>query len=126
MSEEKHTPGPWEWESEAADDSWGNRGPTLVSIPLRRTWDEYWGPSRKGPPGNKLSDWPPSGCVVSGWGDDAWGLQVSPADMTLIAAAPDMLAALVGLVEAARHQPIHMDVMNAARAAIAKAEGHSP
>lgn len=66
-------------------------------------------------------------CVMHG--DDSIADTLTEPDARLIAAAPDLLAALKAMVEADdAHWPIAAaeSVRNAARAAIAKAEGREP
>lgn len=89
-----HTSGPWEWWT---SNSW-NR--------LRH--------SDRGVSTNVLM---PFVCK-----DGQATIDVSQADMALIAAAPDLLAALKGVVAVADRKTNEFD---AARAAIAKAEGRS-
>lgn len=55
-------------------------------------------------------------------GEYAW-LDVSEADASLIAAAPELLEALTALVNAVFNMEGEADAMNDARAAIAKAHG---
>lgn len=87
-----HTPGPWEWWT---SNSW------------RRLRYSHRGVSE-----NVLL---PFVCR-----DGQPDIDVKPSDMALIAAAPDMLAALKAVVAIADRRT---DEFDAARAAIAKAEG---
>lgn len=111
------TPGPWEWKRVQKPD-WDNNGPDLRSAPLGKISDEYWGSNGSGPPGHKYGDAPPSGIVVSAWGHDAWGINVEDDDARLIAAAPELLAALQNYVA-----QYGMNATQMARDAIAKATG---
>lgn len=94
----EHTPGPWEWWT---SNSWRR---------LRH--------SDRGVSTNVLYP----DVHYDGQAD----IVVSEADMHLIAAAPDLLTALIGLVEPEqfdRHPNDYMPVWHKARAAIAKAIG---
>lgn len=68
----------------------------------------------KSPHGNRYA------CVQYGADDRYTSLELEPADARLTAAAPDLLAALIGVVRVADRAT---DEFDAARAAIAKAQG---
>jgi hypothetical protein len=59
------TPGPWEWTPK--EDVWNQCGPTLIRA------------GHDGEGGRELTQ------VLSGWGHDAWGMEVSEADAAHIA-----------------------------------------
>lgn len=111
-------PGPWEWKR-IQNPNWDNHGPDLRSVPLGKISDEYWGPNGDGV-GKDRSKIPPFGTIVSAWGHDAWGINVEEDDARLIAAAPDLLAALQGVLRVSDRKT---DEFDAARAAVAKATG---
>lgn len=91
MAKGSFTPGPWEWEPEPTDDDkWGDSGPNLRSVPLGKIWDAYWENKNAA-----LHGAPPSGRILSGWGFDAWGINVEEADARLIAAAWELFEAAV-------------------------------
>ncbi len=122
-----HTPGPWEWAPERHQ--WDQCGPVLRSKDAGKIWDEYWGPDGNGT-GRRREDMPPLPDILSAWGHDAWGINVSKADMRLIAAAPDLLEALSGLVavivnpgDGVEFEDGEVPALDKARAAIAKATG---
>ncbi len=119
-----HTPGPWEWQPSTSDD-WDNHGPMLISAPLNKPWREFWGLDGM-ERGKNHRNAPPSPTITSG---SPW---LSDADARLIAAAPDMLAALKALdkIGPKTTPPAHAtiaarnwEIFQRARAAIAKAEG---
>jgi hypothetical protein len=93
-SESKHTPGPWRWKTEGIDELESLAGPS-----------------------NSVCDF-----GVNIPHDSMPGNSPSNADKALIAAAPDLLAALKGVVRVADRATVEFD---AARTAIAKAEGRS-
>ena len=95
MSEAKHTPGPWEWDQ---------------TRPYSSTLDAYGGLIGK----DSQEVLEAGDCCISG----------KHADMHLIAAAPDLLAACEALVKRSRacFEACSYDVLEQAEAAIAKAK----
>ena len=53
----------------------------------------------------------------------AWIEEVQPADLALLLAAPELLAALTALLEQLSADPVYLPLRTAARAAISKARG---
>lgn len=106
-----HTPGPWVVKFQPMKWKYGS----LIS--------EQW--VIKGP-NNKHS--PVALVKVAGYGPGP-SKAVRKANATLIAAAPDMLEALEGMVEMATHHMMEpeerRDILSNARAAIAKAKGQA-
>jgi hypothetical protein len=101
MSDAKHTPGPWQLTG------WYIRPKCYEGIPTPDSW--------------------PAICSVRPWGKDRWPYlheEETRANIQLIAAAPDLLAALKEIIE---HPAAFSDGANRlwsqATAAIAKAEG---
>lgn len=111
----KHTPGPWN-----VDCNQFGTMPTCQYIVRSSAADDN-GVSNKG------------GVMIVGVGDCGWsdcdGPSLTSANAHLIAAAPDTYAACVGLLDAIHDsmthesQRFHAAQIDAARAAIAKAEG---
>ena len=102
------TPGPWEWKPEKTDESWGNRGPNLVSVQKAAAARAYWGPQGDAYGRKDTSDFPPSAFIITSWGHDADGIIVEPNDATFIAAASPatvlrLTADLRALREAVKH-----------------------
>lgn len=93
----KHTPGPWHWESDPVKGDPTGRVRYQVTT-IGKTIAQLYYSSYSGGPTN------------------------AEADARLIAAAPDLLAALIGVVRVADRST---DEFDAARAAIAKAEGRA-
>lgn len=103
MADAKHTPGPW-----------GCRDGKIVAVDVKPDWadiDEDFADERV--------------TVVDLFG--AMGGDDTSADARLIAAAPELLAALAGMIEMATHHAMDdgekRAILKAARAAIAKAKG---
>lgn len=95
MTEAKHTPGPWWVECGGEDDGHANQWPTIVSA------------SR----------------VVVGTEGLYGDIDQDKIDACLIAAAPELLVALIALVDDRSQERIPNRLWVAARAAIAKATG---
>jgi len=70
---EAATPGPWYWDQEG---EWGDRGPRLSSSGKQERYESPLG-------SGQWHEYDPS--VVSGFGYDAWGLNVDDADAAHIA-----------------------------------------
>ncbi len=101
----KHTPGPWEW-----DDNF----PKNLSDMDADAWHQFF---------KNNVPW-----LVNGNNRVLYGeIQCkNKHDITLIAAAPDLLSALVEAVELIETiSPMEGDTLRRARAAIAKAVGHN-
>jgi hypothetical protein len=102
-----HTPGPWEWWVVGIDEE-------MMLLPKR---------------GQKLHE---DAVLTLGWvscGDGSSGKEPSLEDKNLIAAAPELLAALESLMEfwdCGSPVSVGALVINDARAAIAKAKGETP
>jgi hypothetical protein len=105
-----HTPGPWEWWVVGIDEE-------MMLLPKR---------------GQKLHE---DAVLTLGWvscGDGSSGKEPSLEDKNLIAAAPELLAALEGMVEpyegvaSVAFASYTREKLEAARAAIAKAKGETP
>ena len=98
MSEHKHTPGPWYWDSDPVKgDQFGRIRYQVVAS--GKTIAKTYYSSYEG------------------------GLTNAESDTRLMAAAPEMLAALEGVLRVADRQT---DEFDAARDAIAKAKGETP
>ena len=97
MSQAKHTPGPWEWDGRVWQYDEQEEAPWLVQAP----WHDI-----------------KSKAVLSG------SIRCNTeADARLIAASPDLLEALKGLLEITDFHELFGSKTESARAAIAKATG---
>lgn len=97
LNETKHTPGPWELAYELDGDG--------DAVRVSRAGHNF------------------DVALVYGHGGDALSDHERNANARLVAAAPDLLSALRAVVEIADRKTVEFD---AARAAIAKAEGREP
>jgi hypothetical protein len=82
-----HAPGPWEWKRD--DD-----GSELVSVPLSGPWWKFWGDTAEEQAKKDRNLAPASPHVLSAGCCCCGDVNVNEDDARLIAAAPDLLAAL--------------------------------
>jgi len=114
MSQQAHTPGPWQIIVEPAKDydGWRDDGGYRIDADGVEQLAFIWSEGRRLPPNGGPQSTGPQ-----------FGARQAEANARLIAAAPDMLAALKSLVGQSGEGVKFSDRMNAALDAIAKAEG---
>jgi hypothetical protein len=124
MNTPKHTPGPWRWQGEDYRGGWG------WQLLVGANGEGIACGERCGHPYEHLRAFQaidPALCKtgMSATSDSAPGIHIQQGDARLIAAAPDLLEALRGLLAAVQHSVCENSgpAQDAARAAIAKATG---